>query len=376
MRKMIASVLIGTLLVLPAPVLAASNRVNVEKLAFDKIDEHISSYNYQVYTSYDSLDDIEVPADADKTALEGMLAGVVNQIAVYDSKIDKLGDPPFPDDNTEFLLHIYNELKAISQTNKTNLESQINSFNENQDKASDAKSDATLKVEAGKKQIIWGAEQMYLSYNSLEHQIKQQSNQLYLLEKQLYAMELREKLGLVSNVTYKGMEKNIKELRFAVSAMRDQQTSLKEQLNVMLNQNYDTALVIEETPVLDTDLLDNMNLEEDYKKAEPLSFDARQKEDSWEREAEERKFEQAFKKSFENVKDKKDSLELEEYKLETERIVTSHAELRYKLGLISRMALKEQQYTFENQRLKVQVAKEELYKAYRQYEWMKEGLTL
>lgn len=375
MRKMLVSVLISTLLLIPAPALAASDRVNVEKLAFDKIDEHVSSYNYQVYTSYDSLGDIKVPADADKTTLQGMLAGVDAKIKFYNDEIIRLGGLA-PHQSTEYLITIYNELKAISQSNKTSLESQINSFDENQDKAADAKSDATLKVEAGKKQIIWGAEQMYLAYNSLEHQIKQQSNQLYLLEKQLYAMELREKLGLVSNITYKGMEKNAKDLRFAVSAMRDQQTSLKEQLNVMLNQNYDTALEIEETPVLDTDLIDDMNLEEDYKKAEPLSFDARQKEDSWEREAEERKFEQAFKKGYENVMDKKDSLELEEYKLETERIVTAHAELRYKLGLISRMALEEQQYTFENQRMKVQITKEELYKAYRQYEWMKEGLTL
>ena len=372
MRKILAAILICTLIALPAPVFATSDRVNVETLTFDKIEQHMNTYNAQIYSNNDKVAAIEVPSADTKAALEGMLAIVVAQISSYNAKIAGLDGHP----DAVYLIDIYNALKATSVSNKASLESQINSFDENRNKASDARSKAYLQTEMGNKMVIWGAEQLFLGYNSLEHQIKQQRSQLFLLQKQLFAMELRQKLGMVTKSTYKSLEAGVKELQFAVNAMTDQQSMMKDQLNIMLNQNYDTDLKIEAIPELDRDLLDEMNFEEDYKNAQWRSYNVMLKDDSWEREAEQRKFELDFKKSHENVLAKQESLELEEYKLENTRETFVHTQLRYKLGLISKISFEEQQTTFENQRLKIQIAKEDLFKAYRQYEWMKKGFTL
>lgn len=379
MKKILATLLIFTLIFLPAPVLATDERVNVETLTFDKIEQHMNTYNAQIDANNDVISDIEVPDNDVKTNIKNMIDGIDAQIATYianKSELQKMIDEGTTDLNTKYLRDVYNSLIATSASNRANLQAQYDSFDENRNKASDAKSKAALQTEAGNKMLIWGAEQLYLSYNSLEHQIRQQRSQLYLLLKQQNAMKLRQELGLVTNSNYKSFEAGVKDLNFAVDTMTEQQKSIKEQLNVMLNQNHDTVLVIEATPELDDDLLEEMDFDEDSKYGEWKSYNVRLKDDSWERDAEERKFKLDFKKSYENVLDKQESVELGEFKLENQKELFKFSELRYKLGMISKISFDEQQMTYDNEKLKLQIAKEELFKAYRQYEWMKKGLTL
>ncbi len=375
MRKILATMLIFTLILLPSPVLATDDRVNVETLTFDKIEQHMNTYNAQIYANYNAVADIEVPDADDKAALKDMIDGVEFQIGYYNGKITDLEALPVDATNTS-LIDIYTQLKVISQSNKASLQAQYDNFDENRNKVSDARSKAALQTEMGNKMVIWGAEQLYLSYNSLEHQIRQQRSQLFLLLKQQNAMKLRQELGMVTSSNYKSFETGVKELQFAVDTMTEQQRSIKEQLNVMLNQNHDTIIKIVATPELNRDLLDEMNFDDDYEEAEWKSYNVMLKDDSWEREAEERKFKLDFKKSYQNVLDKQESVELGEFKLENQKELFKFSQLRYKLGMISKISFDEQQMTYDNEKLKLQISKEELFKAYRQYEWMKKGLTL
>jgi hypothetical protein len=373
MRKKIACVLISLLLLFPSSVFAASDRINVKKLTFDKVEQYINTYNTQIYSNNKAVADIKVPTDSDRAELQKTIDDIDAQIQYYDGEIAKLDrDNPFE----KPVIDIYEFLKGLSIMNKESLKKQLQSFDENRNKALEAQTQAIMQVEAGNKQIIWGAEQIFIAYNSLNHQIKQQNNQLNLLYKQLDIMKLQKKLGMITGQTIKNVEISAKELDLAIKAMKDQQKFMKEQLNVMLNQNHDIDLEIGATPDPDLDLINAMNLEEDYKKAVALSFDVRAKSDSYEREAEKRKFKLAFKESFENVADKLDSLELEKLKLENQKSLYDQAALKHKLGMISKVAFEEQRIAYENQRLKAQAAEDELFKAYRQYEWMKKGLSL
>lgn len=370
MKKILASLVISTMLVLPTPVLAQpDNRVNVTTLSFDKIEQHINSYNYQIHANHKSLADIKVPSEADKTQLQGTITAIDNQINEYKNQILTAAD--------EDVIDIYEQLITIL-ISKASLQAQLEKFDENKNKASNGMTKAIWQTQAGNSQIVWGAEQLFITYNTLDHQIKQQTNQLNFLNKQLEAMKIRQKLGLVSMTTYKNLEKNYKELLSAVDAMNKQRNSIKEQLNLMFNQNHDLSLEIGSIPNLDQNLLSEMNLEDDYEIAEQQSFNVRAKSDSDtdEREAEERKFKLDFKKSYQNVLDKQESLVIKEFTLENQKELYDQAQVRYKVGIISKLAFEEQQITYENQLLTVRIAKDDLFKSYRQYEWLKKGLSL
>ncbi|HHV65411.1 MAG TPA: TolC family protein [Peptococcaceae bacterium] len=392
MKKVLAVLLAGILLLLPLPALADSEpanetvdgTVNVPRLAFGMIEEYMNTYNAQISENKSAVADIVVPTVDAKKALERVIEVIKIQIDTYNTSITQLKDKlngSLPDAEKEMINNLianYESLVVISEFNKTSYEQQLKEFDANVARASDAQTKAAIQAEMANQQIIWGAEQLFLTHNTLKKQIKGQSDQLEFLSKQLAIMKQQEELGLITATTYKNMEKNVKDLEFALKTMKNQLASLKGQLNVMFNQDYDYNMIIEETPEFDLDLLLQMDFEQDYKIAEPNSYSVLLKlvNESAQWEAEERNFKLKFKDCYNNVFTKYENLKLAEGRLEEQKELFKQYSLKYELGLISKIAFEEQKLALDNQEMNVQIAKEELFKAYRQYEWMKKGLTL
>lgn len=393
MKKVLTVLLVGILLLLPLPALADSEPVNetvdetinVPRLAFGMIEDYMNTYNAQISENKSAVTGMTVPTADAKKALEQVIKVIENQITTYNTSItqleDMLSDGSLSDAEKGIINNLidnYESLVAISEFNKASYEQQVKEFDANVARASDAQTKAAIQAEMGNQQIIWGAEQLFLTYNTLTKQIQEQSNQLEFLNKQLAIMKQQEELGLIITSNYKNMEKNIKDMEFALKTMKNQLASLKGQLNVMFNQDYDYNLIIEKTPEFDLDLLLKMNFEQDYKIAEPNSYSILLKllNDSAQWEAEERNFKLKFKDCYNNVFTKYESLKLAEGRLDEKKETYKQYKLKYDLGMISKIAYEEQKLALDNQELEVQIAKEELFKAYRQYEWMMKGLTL
>lgn len=377
MKKIAAALLFFAILLLPVPAFAAPDpRVNESVLSFYMIEQELSSHNVQISLNNQRTADMPVPDNAGKTALQNQLTAVNNQIAAYNDEIAILQLTAATNATDAQLLVVYQSLLANSMENKMNLESQINDFDANRTKAADAKYKASLETDSGNKQLIWSAEQLFLNYNALNSQIKQQENQLLLLKKQLDETKLRQKLGLATTQGLNSIVKSIRDIQNTIRTMNDQQKSQNDQLNIMLNQNYTTELSIIPTPDPNQALIQAMMLETDTNIGVTNSLNIRSKDSSRERDAEERKFRLAMKDAYQNVLDMQESLALNQEDLALQRANLSQAQAKYRLGRISRYTLDEQQINCNNKVLTVQIAKENLFKAYRQYEWLKKGLSL
>lgn len=410
----------------------------VNKIEYNFIDRLILSRNTTVktnentidklYINFSSLDDAEDDLKDSINDMENLLDSMKNTASPYTKQsVAKPADDAAPIDFIIFGINenvnaIISSLEAVNKKNIDTLAENIDSMEEQLDNIKDQRLDMhklinkmKVQTEMINNQMVWTGENLILAYNSLEIEKKNIDRNLALLQNQLKALNLRKELGLVAEIDVENLELSIDDLNYNKKNLSTQQDNIKRQLNLLIAQPYDTQLEITFTPEINYDKVDTMNFQEDLDDSKDKSYTLKIQEyeleakqtavdraydnddeddDEDEREQEyalaledlddeklkaqdtEREYILSFKKLYEEVKDKKEALDMQNKKFEYQKDNLKALDLRYSLGLISKMEYDSSKESYNNQEAKVESAKIDLAKSYKKYEWLLNGLTI
>lgn len=402
----------------------------VNKIEYSSIDKLILSRNITVKTNQNIIDKLDINItgledredDIEKgiSALRGQLSAVEGEISDIENKISNLEVSPKTDneegseedaeENTEEVIEALRSALTAKVTVKNMLESNIKSMVSQLDAIANQQEGLSLSVEKTKaqiemfnNQIISGAENLILAYNNLELEEKKLDENSKSLQKQMDMLNLRKDLGFITEMNVKEIKLSMEDLNYAKDTMKKEKENLKRQLNIMLGQPYDTPMEIIFDEKIDDIDLNSKDKEKDLETAMDNSYNIKIKEHeveekvhavdiadiSYEYELAEEDLDDAklnlddtkrneklkFQKTYDLVKDKQETLDLENKKLLQEKSKLQAAELKYKLGMISKKDYDDAQQSYNLQLIKVESAEIALFNAYRSYEWMLKGLS-
>jgi hypothetical protein len=306
--------------------------------------------------------------------------------------------------NFEAIAGLYDYYISVLNNNKNSMEGQITSLEQQKEDRSEILSKLILQNEMTNYQLVWTAENLMANYNNINYNIDELNSKLSLLGRQLAVAEYKKSIDMGTEMDVQSIELQIMDLESSLKQLNEQKDDIAGELNLMLGQDYDTDVTISDTPEPDYISIDSIDMEEDLKdalasnykiilqsyeysdKGEALGDAGTGNEETaaynnFENEAiklddVKMKFEKDFHNAFQEVVDKKEALENEKFKLEYEAKRLNISELKYELGMISSISLDSARSEYKSQSIKVSTAEDELWKAYRKYEWMMKGLSL
>lgn len=205
---------------------------------------------------------------------------------------------------------------------------------------------------------------------------KELNNQLNLLKIQQAVMGLQEKLGMITNISTKSFEIELRNLENLTRTMENAKQTIQGEINLMFGQEFDISLQIGDLPILDQESIMGRNVNHDFEIALATNYSLRQKKiGTTEYESEVRKIRSAFYSVSNEVNSKLESIQLEKLKINNEKVIISHMNLKYKLGLISKVQYENAQTKYASQEKSLKEAEYDLFKSYSKYSWMKRGLN-
>ncbi|QHQ60743.1 hypothetical protein Ana3638_08115 [Anaerocolumna sedimenticola] len=319
------------------------------------------------------------------------------------------------DGDQDLINHIksnYDALIGIYQYNKDSLINSRKSLREQQfsldDQAEDM-DDAINKLRVQSKmsecQLVWTAQNLYITFNVLRNKETDLENQTELMQKQLEIAILRESLGQITKTDITTLELKIKDLQIGLNDLQTQKKAVLGEFNLMLGNNYDFTLTLntELKPVYENFNEENYNkdlksvLENNYSIAlQSLERETKQRllnrsdgSDTQSEEAAEYNLENekikleetkrdvsfSFDKVYEEVLSKKMSFEQESKKFEQAGTNRNYAIMKHELGRISDLELEIENSNYRNQEINTDVAEFEYIRSYLKYDWMINGLT-
>lgn len=235
---------------------------------------------------------------------------------------------------------------------------------------------AAIGTEMGNYLVVWAAESMFVSFNTLSQSIEDMQAKKVLLEKQLEAAKVQERLGMITANARIDTEKAFQEMELGLDQLQKSRQSIKENMNTMLGQEYNHAVVIKDVPDVSKETILTIDPDKDYLTASSMAYKVKQEFKEQRKEDEKRKFKSSFYRAYQNVLDKQNSLELESKKMEISANNHKTCLLKYDLGMMSSLQYQAQYSSYLTQKMAVEKAKDELFKAYRAYQWATRGLIV
>ncbi|MHB1406513.1 MAG: TolC family protein [Desulfitobacteriaceae bacterium] len=271
-------------------------------------------------------------------------------------------------------------LLNLYQSQLMSIEAQIQSLN------SDDNGVAEVQQSIASDQIVWGAQQLYLTYNDLSAQADNLLHQLKVLQDQLTITKLQVQLGMATATDVKGTESKISDLAYGLHTLNENRNWIKGNLNTMLGQDFDTALTLAANPTVAESEVKALDYDTDLDKAiawnKEILLKVKSASDTIPNSVAEDiqnmklKTKLDFDKAYQGLNDKLQALKNEQAKLALEQEKLDQAQLSYNLGLLAGISLEGAKIPYENQKLKVSNAQTEVVKAYQQYQWLLQGTDL
>jgi len=435
--KKTAIILLLILTLIPFKVNAASNKNSnknqdiLQHINFDDIEEEILKRNPTVKMNentlaslranldmlednaedaedaldgFDNNPDIKRQLEAEIQRLEQEKAELATTLVSYPELL------PVLESQYNTLIGIYRSnllnLEASLGSSKNALKSQSIMLDEKVEDMEDTIDKFIQQSKMTSMQLSWAAENLYITYNTLDMQEAELSNNLKLLEKQIEIAKIRESLGLASKVDVLNAEISLRELQISQKALKTQKEAIKGELNLLFGQAFDEDLLIGAVPVLDERELLNIDYDADLstalnnnfslklqvleRKSKDTALERAEKDSSLSEEAAEFDYENeeiklgdlrkqtalAFYKIFEELLSKKQTYALENAKYELAETMKEQVELKYRLGMLSDIGRETELNNYFSKMIKKYISGYELTLSYRKYEWMKRGLTL
>ena len=251
------------------------------------------------------------------------------------------------------------------------------------------------QLENANKQIIWGAESLFMAFHTLSLQIDQTKKNLETLNSNIKALEHRYSLGLIARRTLMETNDNRSTLEQGIKSMENELVSLKGQLNLLLGRKHDAPLNIGNMPDAKKDYLKTVDPVRDLRDATSknhlvaialIEID----EQSSSKTKNARNLETVARNSYTNevrnvefrydslsraIKDKESALALAESQLANKQRIQEETKRKFELGLVSRVELEQAERDSSLQTISVSSANAELFAAIRQYEWLIKGMS-
>ena len=262
-----------------------------------------------------------------------------------------------------------------------------------------------LQIEAGNKNIVWGAQNLYFAYDSLRRQRDGILQKLELLDDQIKIMEKRQELGMLTTLDIDGLRLQWEQTEFSLDQLDKQMEGLAGDFNQMLGRNFDAPLEIGNLPAVDKIKISQMNYEKDFNTAKKVNYSRKLKyydyqiemnnveladksrsskdleaaEEEYDRTAieynqESRNLEAKFSKAYADVKEKLEALDVADKSLEYAEQKYAALELKYEFGMVSQIELKQGKADYDTQRSGTEAAAQDLAKAWTQYQWFLDGV--
>ncbi|GAB6155587.1 hypothetical protein JCM17380_43380 [Desulfosporosinus burensis] len=384
MKKLWSSVLVSLMIISSVPVnaMADTSDVNINRLSYINIEEKIEAFNPTVRANNKKLSDARDINDSLKLieGTESKLKATIGELSGYftDEELLKGVSKPInpvlsnPQDLSDTLKYVNYNLYMLYQAQLGNLTAQKASLSARKDDMWKS----YLQISMGNKQVVWGTQQMFLSYQELGLQTEALRANRANVENQVKIMKLQEELGIITPTDYKDVELQLRELDVTIKSLKDTQDTLKGSLNLFFGQEFDTNLIIEEVPAPDFELINKMDYDEDIETAIANSYMVRVQEEAEDRDSQTRQVKMDFDLAFKDVKTKQESLEREKIKFKTERVKWDHQQLRYNLGMIPLVAFNVSKTNYDALVRKVITAETDLVKSLTAYDWLLEGISV
>jgi len=246
------------------------------------------------------------------------------------------------------------------------------------------------------RQIIWGAESLFMGYHALTRQLDISNETLKTLNRNIEIMERRLSLGQITARSLQSIRNNRTQLEQGIRTMEHELGNLKGQINMLLGRNHNALLELGALPAAERGFLDTIDRTRDLRAAmrsnhllnialieideqsRLFSENARVQEaiarNNYDSEV--RALEQRYENLIRAIADREDQLELAESQLELLQQTLEETKRRFNRGLVSRVELEQAESEVLLQTIRVNGADAELYAAIQRYEWLLRGLSV
>jgi len=377
-KKAIATLLIGSMLLMPLPVFADEKDNYLHTLQFGKIKIEMEKKSPLISSMWEMLPDTS-EIDSTIKELRNSIGTMTMQLDGANQAAKSYGDLAESLPNSDPQKQYYAMMSAAYGATAANLTAAITSLQMTL-KTLESQTEniwkSYIQIEQTRDQTIQGVEKIYLGYFSLKQSRDELDSNIELLESKLKVAKLQESLGMTTSLSTLETENQIQEMRVTLQSLDKSLQNLIGNINIILGQDYDTELDLQTPPVITGSMLDAMNYNEDLKTVLDKSYDVRLAEEYDEVKQAKKEVTFAFYQVYQNVLDKQKALEMAEEKLGLEQKKYDQYSLMYSLGLTSKIEFDALTSSYLSQVRALEAAKLDLLQAYTDYEWMKKGLKV
>ena len=427
MKKVLAAVIVSTLLWLPTNVVADTSSPSPLTISFEMLEAEISENNISVQVAdrlldkldhaYDYREDqISLEMDSAQGQLNFQIAQMDGQVASYNSFIDiytKIRDgsvDPAVIADCNAKIEIFNMAKNSVAAVKAELQDQLDELDDlEEDLEDELDEDYDLDKQQARSQIalnrdsqIYLAQKNYLGYFTLAPKVQEARNQLDLLNKKQDVSKLMVCLGMTTQAELELLQAGLQNAELAAESLERNLNDIKGNLNLALGRAYDDELILTALADLDQEKIRDVNYEEDLEsvlsenynlKLMEIDLDKKDNEvdRADERSAEEmaeidyenlelqiedlkRKIEFTFNQAANDLTSKEDALAAGLTSFNTSQTTWNFAALKYDLGMISHLDYLAAKNEYETAQHQYKSAQQSLLEAYTDYQWAVEGL--
>ena len=260
------------------------------------------------------------------------------------------------------LADMLNGLQTMTQSLSAQLTSTSNSL-----------SQSMVQIDQARNQVVIGAKNLYIAYNSLVDQQDELRRSLDVFDKNLAASQKQYELGMITALDLENTKSARNTISSGIDTMDLEITALKRSFNTLIGRNYNQGLTIKSLPQPDTYYVEKIHFSDDLQDAynNYISWGGSSSVPSNQEKFDEEKgsFGASFRKLYENIGDKQRLLTNAQATLALEQKNYDASLKKYQLGMLSELALVSAQDQLDTQKAAVRTAETNLFSAIEQYKW-------
>ncbi|MEG2000045.1 MAG: TolC family protein [Evtepia sp.] len=245
------------------PIVVPDDQADAEgTVSFENINSRMHKKNLAILSCQEQLDR-QAAFDREKNYND--LVDMINSLADASWVLGNVTDvPPGVDATTA-----HSQAAELSKT-ISSLRTQLDSLKkEEYDKFYE---ELTRQMQTTMDQVILGAETLYLNILNCESQLSDLTRALTALDRSHEELELRHKLGQVSQISLRQLESSIASTKNQSDSLRLSMSNMKANLQSMLGETPNGQLLLTKTPMVTTEMLRALSYDRDLDSATTKSL--------------------------------------------------------------------------------------------------------
>lgn len=326
----------------------AADAWEVKSVAYDDIAELVDeSVNF-------NTKDIDTSVSEIQSTL-GFLNTYVNDLATKLNTLD-------PNQNSaEYKLT--SQQLSLAKANTLQMNLSLNTLKE-----------TTTQLDSARDSTVIAARTLFITYNSLQDQITDLSQQKALVNAKQRSFEQQYQWGFISSLDLEKSKNQVSTMETTISSMEVQATAIKRSFNTLLGRNYNQNLTLKSLPFKRLDDIDELDFSKDVDVA-LSNYNGNTSGSEYQNpdyDEEKGSFAASFRKLYDTIQNKNNALTAQKAALDTQQKLYNASKAQFDAGLISKLTLDSAKSALDTQELSVKAAQTDLFTAYEQYQWAME----